>query len=168
MMCRVFGPLMVMLLAALQVLVVIAEAGEAGFSAGPHSTPASPRVESTAVSASSQRESLRGSRAPDARENSSETWAASLNVTTPTDSTQTPSIETQDLVTKDVYCICKVSPRELQCGTMFYTLTSCDRSCRRVCHEKGFRWRGCDGVRSVTWYQRLHYKWTTCPDDPLR
>lgn len=81
--------------------------------------------------------------------------------------TDDPSLGAEASMVKAVYCVCQVSPGVLQCGGMFYSLMQCDPNCPRLCHSKGWRWKACDGVRMITWFQRLHYKWTTCPDDPL-
>lgn len=71
------------------------------------------------------------------------------------------------LMTKSVYCICQHSYGNLQCGAMFYSLFQCQPSCPRLCHSKGMAYNTCDGIRRVTWFTRLHYKWVTCPDDPF-
>jgi len=146
-----------------EVLVVTAEDGEAGLLAG---------AEPTNVSASVQRqfESLRGSRTPPQPEapweNSSETWVASSNVTSPADVMEVASIVAEEDIEKQVYCICRKAPKEYQCGRMYYTVMQCDRSCRSVCSGMHLKMQSCDGYRSVHWIDRLQWQWTPCPDAP--
>mmetsp|Transcript_14874 Transcript_14874/g.40855 ORF Transcript_14874/g.40855 Transcript_14874/m.40855 type:complete len:186 (+) Transcript_14874:75-632(+) len=72
------------------------------------------------------------------------------------------STEARRLMTKSVYCTCKIAVGNLYCGEMFYSLMQCNPMCAVVCHRKGHAVNGCVGRREVMWYNRLHYKYVDC------
>jgi len=79
------------------------------------------------------------------------------------------STEARRLMSKSVYCTCKVEVGNLYCGEMFYSLMQCNSMCAVVCHRNGNAVNGCVAKREVMWYNvRLHYKFVDCVKEELK